>query len=85
MFPISDRPYQNMYDPNLFDGFHKKKKNSSQEIYKLRDDLLAVVKVTKNTLQHSLSRTDYCVILNDMISDCISAWVGRRLKFKTNV
>ena len=27
LFPISDRPYQNMCDPNLFYGFPKKKKN----------------------------------------------------------
>ena len=26
LFPISDRPYQNMCDPNLFYGFPKKKK-----------------------------------------------------------
>ena len=48
MFPISDRPYQNMCDPNLFYGFPKKKK---LKIYKLRDNLLAVVKVTQKTLR----------------------------------
>ena len=42
LFPISDRPYQNMCDPNLFYGFPKQK---------LRDELLAVVKVTKKTLR----------------------------------
>ena len=26
LFPISDRPYQNMCDPNFFYGFPKKKK-----------------------------------------------------------
>ena len=36
-----------MCDPNLFYGFPKKKK----EIHKLRDELLAVVKVTKKTLR----------------------------------
>ena len=46
LFPISDRPYQNMCDPNLFMDFQKKKK-----ILKLRDDLLAVVKVTKKRYQ----------------------------------
>ena len=46
LFPISDRPYPNMCDPNLFYGFQKKKK-----IHKLRDELLAVVKVTKKTLR----------------------------------
>ena len=57
LFPISDRPYQNMCDPNLFYGFPKKKKKKKiffffffQEIYKLRDDLLAVVKVTKKNV-----------------------------------
>ena len=49
-----------MCDPNLFYGFPKKKKKKKKfffffffffEIYKLRDDLLAVVKVTKKTLR----------------------------------
>ena len=46
LFPISDRPYRNMCDPNLFYGFPPKK-----EIRKLRNELLAVVKVTKKTLR----------------------------------
>ena len=41
-----------MCDPNLFNGFEeKKKKIFLKEIYKLRDELLAVVKVTKKTLR----------------------------------
>ena len=28
LFPISDRPYQNMCDPNLLYGFPKKKKKN---------------------------------------------------------
>ena len=57
LFPISDRPYQNMCDPNLFYGFPPQnfffffffffRKSIGP---KLRDDLLAVVKVTKKTL-----------------------------------
>ena len=48
LFPISDRPYQNMCDPKLFYGFPPKKKNEKKkEIHKLRDELLAVVKVAK--------------------------------------
>ena len=30
LFPISDRPYQNMCDPNLFYGFPKKKKKKKK-------------------------------------------------------
>ena len=50
LFPISDRPYQNMCDPNLFYGFPFFF-FFFLEIHKLRDDLLAVVKVTKKTLR----------------------------------
>ena len=46
LFQISDRPYQNMCNSNLFYGFLKKN-NFFQETHKLRDELLAVVKVTK--------------------------------------
>ena len=38
-----------MCDPNLFDGFPPKKKK--KKIHKLRDNLLAVVKVTQKTLR----------------------------------
>ena len=31
LFPISDRPYQNMCDPNLFDGFPEKKKKKKKK------------------------------------------------------
>ena len=48
LFPIPDRPYQNMCDPNLFYGFFF---FFLKEIHKLRDELLAVVKVTKKTLR----------------------------------
>ena len=52
LFPISDRPYKNMCDPNLFDGFSKKKKKKIfQENHKLRDELLTVIKVTLKNLR----------------------------------
>ena len=47
LFPISDRSYHNMCDPNLFYVFKKKKKKKKKKGYhKLRDELLTVIKVT---------------------------------------
>ena len=52
LIPISDRPYQNMCDPNFFYGFFFFFRKSIGP--KLRDDLLAVVKVTKKRYKKSL-------------------------------
>ena len=61
-----------MCDPNLFYGFPKKKKKQFfQEIHKLRDELMAVVKVTKKTLRKgeggskSVQKTKNCYVMSN--------------------